>query len=72
MKLISMIAAATLAISPIAANAGGLAAVVQEPIIMDKAPAEGSVSAAVLIPVLLLAFLALSASADSDDDTPAS
>jgi len=70
MKMISMVAAATLALSPLAANAGGLAAVVEEPMMMDDMKAaEGSVSGSILISLLFLAFVAAAAGESEADDT---
>lgn len=65
MKIIPMIAAATLALSPLAANAGGLANAVQEPMKMDDMAApSGSMSASVLIPLIFVAMIAASSASD--------
>lgn len=71
MKIIPIFAAAALALTPIAAQAGGLAAAVEEPMMdMDKmAPSGGSISGSNLLPLLLLAFIAAAASGgDSGTD----
>jgi len=69
MKFIPMIAAASLAIAPMAANAGGLAAAVQEPMMdMDTmAPAGGSIDSSLLLPLMLLTLLAVASSADEGE-----
>ena len=70
MKLISTIAAAALALSPLAANAGGLAAAVEEPMMMDDMTMadNGSINGSTLIPLLLLAFIAIAAGADEAEE----
>lgn len=70
MKFIPVIAAAILALSPLTVNAGGLAAAVTEPMMMDEAaPHGGSLNASILIPLLFIALVAVANGADGGDDS---
>ena len=66
MKLTSLFVSAALVLSPLAANAGGLAPVVDEtPVVIEETPTMSPY--ALLIPLAIFAALAVTASSEDTD-----